>query len=789
MKASAVTRQVLDRVPFGIILTDGPQLWMNGAAERLTGYARSELTSVDEYIGSLTWDPSPQMADAHRALLQSPVPGDAGRPDMIALRRRDGEQRWIEYEMQACDGALICGMRDVTTSVAADEAYRKQAKVLDRISRLADVGAWEVDLLSNQYYWSEQIFRLYGLDPRAGVSEETAMKAYSRESRELLEAASRQSAKDGKPWDLELSVHTGAGKHLWVRVSGEVEFKDGRPVRAAGTIQNITARRRLDEALLEARLRAEASSRAKSEFLANMSHEIRTPMNGIIGMNELLLDTRLDDTQRDYVETVKDSANALLTVINDILDFSKIEAGKLELECIDMDLRDTVHAAARLLALQAHAKQLELTVSIDPRVPERVRGDPGRLRQVLLNLGGNAVKFTKQGEVCIDVGLLEGTDDAPRIRIDIRDTGIGIPAARVAALFQPFSQVDSSTTRQFGGTGLGLSIVRRLVELMGGETGVQSEEGVGTLFWITAGFKRATDAAPARRPILASLEHLRVLVVDDNATNRRILAEQLRQCGCITQCAASAEEGIGWLRRGVAAGAPFDVALLDHNMPGRDGADLGREIVADPVLKSVRLVLLTSSGRGDEQKLFAQIGFAAYLHKPVAQRDLIECLSMTAATSAEAWHNQTQPIITAAALSGSRERSRRRVLVAEDNPVNQKVARRLLESLGCTVEVADNGRIAVEMFERDAFDMIFMDCQMPVMDGYQATAEIRRREDGRSHVPIIALTAHAMKGSDEASRAAGMDDHLTKPIDRSRLCDCMDRFLSAQVAEAGLQPG
>jgi len=695
-------------------------------------------------------------------------------------RCKDGSYRWLAwqaapYPQQQVIYALA---HDITEQKQAEEALRNSEAFYHNLVETMPLNVFRKDRDGRLTFVNRRF--LETLDrPRAEVHGKTDADFFPPELAAKYRADDLAVMETGQPFEDVEEHQRPDGERLFVHVlKTPLLDAEGATVGIQGLFWDETARHLAEEALQCAKEAAEAANRAKSDFLAVMSHEIRTPMNGILGMTELTLDTELTHEQRDYLLMAKQSADSLLTLLNDILDFSKIEAGKLALESIPFLVREILGETVKSLAVRAELKGLELACHVDADVPEVLLGDPGRLRQVIVNLIGNAIKFTETGEVVLRVESVSVTQREIVLRCAVRDTGIGIAPVQQQRIFEAFTQADGSTTRRFGGTGLGLAISVQLVELMGGRLSVKSDEGLGSTFQFTACFGPATEQ-PLAPPILqtARLHGLPVLVVDDNPTNRCLLEEMLANWRMQPRALESAPLALTELTRARAAGTPYALVLLDVNMPGQDGFHLAEQILRDPGLAQVPIMMLTSSDRFGEKARCQQMGLAAYLTKPIQQSALLNVIVSA----------MGETTIAPSAGIGCEARAERslQILLVEDHPINQRLAIRLLEKRGHVVTATSIGYQALEQLERSTFDLVLMDVQMPEMDGLEATRRIRDRElQHGGHLPIIAMTAHAMRGDRERCQAAGMDDYLSKPLAVDELYAAVDRAVGGDTRPA-----
>jgi len=741
-----------------------------------------------EVVGRPVAELLPDVAARWGERIQACLDGETLKADRIRFATADGRHIWARVEVtpwrdpQGQIGGLLFLSQDISDLVEALDRAQRSEQRMRVATELSEIHVYEID------YQARELVKI-GAEDTFFDEPLTYADLYADvwssvlpQDRPAAKAIWDRHQATGEPFRVEYRVNRSDGKEVWAFSTSElISDGQGRPLRLIGALQNITARKTAEAEMARARDDAEAANRAKSEFLANMSHEIRTPMNGVIGMNSLLLRSTLAPEQRKFAEAVQSSAESLLAIINDILDVSKLEAGKVDLEAIDFDLTELVEDVAELLAPRAAEKSLEIACYLDDGAQGGFIADPTRLRQILLNLTANAVKFTERGFVALEVK----SDDLPqggrRLRFEIADTGPGLSREAKVGLFQKFHQADGSITRKYGGTGLGLSICRQLVELMGGRIGVADRPGGGCVFWfeldlIPASVERVVAAQPC------ALEGVRVLVVDDIDLNRHIFRRQLEAEGALIAEAEGGRQAMALMAKARADGAPFDILLLDHMMPGMAGDEVARAVRETCGVDQPRIVMASSMGAPSRHELESWPALDAFLTKPVRHHVLTECLGRMALTSRVA-PSPAAALAPAPAAPAPDEATAARILLVEDNEINTLLTKTLLSEVGCHVDCVVNGALAVAAAEAEAYDLILMDMQMPVMDGLEATRRIRQIKGPASRTPIIAMTANAMQSDQDACFAAGMDGFVSKPIQPAAFLETIAQNLPPQETQ------
>ena len=699
-------------------------------------------------------------------------------------RRKNGEvfpaEVWLTAVTFSGRPMLLAAVRDMTENKRAQDAVRETAARLKLAAEAARLGVWEFDLETNTLAWDEYMCHLHGILPEdfRGVYEDWERSVHPEDFPAALATFNAAVAEKGE-FRSEFRVVWPSGQIRYIEAHGAVRCgPTGTPLRVVGVNRDITERKQAEIEMKRAKEGAEAASRAKSEFLANMSHEIRTPLNGILGMTELVLDTEITSEQRENLGLAQLSAEALLSVIDDILDFSNLEAGRLELDSVPFAFRESLAETMKGFRVRAQQKGLQLRYEVQPDVRDAVVGDPGRIRQVLVHLIGNAIKFTEQGGIIVSVARELDVAGDPCVSFMVKDTGVGIPIEKQKKIFEPFSQADCSMTRTYGGTGLGLTICSKLVPMMGGTMSVDSQPGQGSTFYFKVRLPvqeshSRSASLPSSEPLLPEqLRDLQALVVDDNLTNRRVLNGMLTRWGLKPTAVDGGRAALQALEDAKTAGRPFPLILLDGQMQEMDGFAVAEQIRKDPGLVDTKLLMLTSAGRLGDAARCREFGISAYLTKPVRQGELLQSIC---SVLQQAPRNHATPF---AQPFSQESRNQWRVLPAEDNAVNQKLAVRLLEKRGYTVSVAGDGRQVLAALEKEEFDVVLMDIQMPEMDGLEATAAIRERErfTGR-HLPIVAMTAHSLAADERRCLAAGMDAYVSKPIRTSEFFATIEKVL------------
>ena len=774
---SSLLATAIEQAEEGIVITDPDARiqYVNPAFCSMTGY------SIKEIIGESTriLKSDMQKVSFYRDLWQTILTGKVWRGELIN-RRKDGTLYTAEMTItpvRDCSGKItnyIAITQDVTERRDAEEALKAAEEHYRLLFERNQAGLFrystdQIIIDANDAfaailgYSRHEIVGLHRKDIVFDAQESERVWARLKQERILT--------------NIESCLKRKNGEAVWIIASlNWVEEDTAAPI-VHGSCIEITERKLAELTISKAKEAAEAANRAKSQFLASMSHEIRTPMNGVIGMTSLLLGTPLNAEQRQYVEIVHASGKTLLGVINNILDFSKIEARRLVLETIDFDLRIPLREATEIVALEAHRKGLELTCTIGREVPSLVKGDPARLRQILINLLANAVKFTSKGEIALEVELQAEYGEVASLRFVVKDTGIGFSPNQAPFLFAPFTQADGSYTRRYGGTGLGLTICKQLVELMRGRIGAQSSAGKGATFWFTIAFEKQHQPVLSSPSLGLSLHPPKVLIVDDNVRNRALISAMLQSCGCRNEPTEDADSALAALHMAASAGDPFRIALLDWKMPGTDGLKLGEQIAADAELHDIGLVLMIPLGLESDMASLTQAGFLGHLSKPVWESSLHEAIKLASGGTGRSPESRkeidTPPTVQPSILAHTR------ILVVEDNPTNQKVAAAILAKLGCRADIVEGGARAINLLQQADYDIVFMDCEMPDMDGYETARRIRdpSNQIRNSKVPIIALTAHALQGDREKCIAAGMSDYLSKPIEPEQLSQILSKWL------------
>lgn len=744
---------------------------------------RCESASTDEMIRKTKELAGLTDHIARRLHLAAEQASDQLRSDLSRIRQISRKQRYANVVIFA--GVVICSVMLIAFIITRSiMAPLQRTLMLEKVVEQFADGIAVTNLQGRIEFVNRSWAKMHGYEMAEAIGEHISLFLSTQQDKNQLRALYEKARSEGLSAS-EVNHRCKDGR-LFPTFTAICRIKNeqGRILGIINAAKDITLQKIDEEALRRAKKEAEVANASKSIFLANMSHEIRTPLNGVMGVLNLLLSTPLDHEQLDLVQTGKASADHLLTVISDILDFSKIEAGKLEMEILDFDLRNTIDEVVELPAMQAQTKGLEFAYVIQPEVPSMLQGDPGRLRQIILNLTNNAIKFTAKGEIVLRISLVAETASDARIKFEVIDTGEGIPEDKQHRLFKAFQQTDSSITRRYGGTGLGLSISQKLTELMNGQIGVESKAGRGSTFWFTALLPKQPRRNPDAPVVAASITGKRLLIVDDNQTNLNILAGYLTAWGCTFEMAGSGEMAIPILKADAKASPTFDAVIIDFLMPGMDGAELGRRIKEDSDLKRLKMVVLTSMGMRGEASRMKEIGFNAYLTKPIRKSDLFNCLIEVLNGQTVSASKPLPALVTKHSLAES-ERQRVRLLVAEDNSINSKLILRMIDKFGFRAEAAANGKEVLKMAEDFHFDLILMDCQMPEMDGYEATRRIRAPSSKvpDRDIPIIAMTANSLKGDREVCIDAGMNDYVSKPINPQELLEAIERNIHRRQTE------